>query len=769
MYKLAKNFFAVVGAFFIFLIAFYTFNNELPIKWDLGKQFAVKALGIGDDYTGFVADSFDEYLDIFIDGLGAKVTGNDYAKIDLILPFESMAKIDHHREESIKLNKYEPLIGDSWVKASIKYEDIETTKKLYKVKVKTKGDRKLHKIDFGNMSFKVKMKGRGRIFSMKKFSIQKPILRNYGWEYLITLMGNRLGILTTKIVPINFYVNGVRRGVYFLEESFSKELLENRNTKDGPTFSLAEEFGRTFPDVIFEPYGYSKISAKQRSQYAIATKKLLEIRKKYKDQNFRHNLYFDSISWAKFFALIDFFGAYHGALPKSVKFYFNASTQLFEPILYDAHVGGKNYANFSLIDLFQMDAPSYEKCGFVCSNSEFLNIFFKDKGFLSSYLAEVHNLLSLYRSDYFSDDFKATSKFNSQMYSSFEPSDRGFLSGLLPYHMDVSVLEKRARRIEAKANELSLALDFYSNEKMGETLFDKMYADNVQCNVDLLPSTCANKRVVRYHDLSLIDDQLTLPDNGILILSGNTRIVNSKVIGLNSHALILQVGGKFSAEESTFANIGDVNIEGSNLTGALNLIKSDVTLRDVTFENILGEDALNTVKSTVEIVRNLTFRNVAQDAFDSDFSDLKFEKIICENVGNDCLDTSGSQFDGGILNGFSVGDKLVSLGERSNGKIKNVVGSDIGIGIAVKDSSNAAIDNVSFVKTPLHFTVFKKKPFFSISSLNIENFVSDSTPSSLISRSQKVTLMGNDLKSNLTDKKVRKMLYGNEYGKASAR
>ena len=43
--------------------------------------------------------------------------------------------------------------------------------------------------------------------------------------------------------------------------------------------------------------------------------------------------YIDWDSWAKFFAVIDISQAYHGAIAKSVRIYYNPVTAQIEPIL----------------------------------------------------------------------------------------------------------------------------------------------------------------------------------------------------------------------------------------------------------------------------------------------------------------------------------------------------------------------------------------------------------------------------------------------------
>ena len=47
-----------------------------------------------------------------------------------------------------------------------------------------KGDRLMHFYDKKNTSFKIDVRGEKRIWGLEEFSIQKPITRNYIYEYI---------------------------------------------------------------------------------------------------------------------------------------------------------------------------------------------------------------------------------------------------------------------------------------------------------------------------------------------------------------------------------------------------------------------------------------------------------------------------------------------------------------------------------------------------------------------------------------------------------
>ena len=70
---------------------------------------------------------------------------------------------------------------------------------------------------------------------------------------------------------INLFINDQNHGVYAVEESFSKELVERQKKRNGPIFSLKDELGEYFPNVSYEVYSDSYWT----SQYPKLTKEFL--------------------------------------------------------------------------------------------------------------------------------------------------------------------------------------------------------------------------------------------------------------------------------------------------------------------------------------------------------------------------------------------------------------------------------------------------------------------------------------------------------------
>ena len=128
---------------------------------------------------------------------------------------------------------------------------------------------------------------------------------------------------------VNLFLNDQDLGVYTVEESFSKELIERQNRRNGPIFGLSEELGEYFPNVRYELYSENFWI----NNFPKLTSDLFSTLNNIKLGNFHINDHFDIDKWAKYFAIMDLTGAYHGSLIKSVKLYYNPTTALFDGAL----------------------------------------------------------------------------------------------------------------------------------------------------------------------------------------------------------------------------------------------------------------------------------------------------------------------------------------------------------------------------------------------------------------------------------------------------
>ena len=103
----------------------------------------------------------------------------------------------------------------------------------YKIKLKAKGDRNLHRESLKTMSFKIDIRGLKRFKGMEEFSIQQPVIRNYTIEALAAKALAKEKIVSPRHHYVRLFVNGEYLGVRHVEEGISRELIEN--SKYSPT------------------------------------------------------------------------------------------------------------------------------------------------------------------------------------------------------------------------------------------------------------------------------------------------------------------------------------------------------------------------------------------------------------------------------------------------------------------------------------------------------------------------------------------------------
>jgi hypothetical protein len=773
-----KRFF--IKAFFLIgLLAtgFFTYFFYISDNAEIIRKSVIptseKVLGVSSDYSGFVANSFDDIFNVIFRGLKYRFTLHSYPKVDLMLDLNAMKKIELLRENKI---------NDKLVKGKIKlYKN--GSSELFKVKVRPKGDRDLHRLSFNQMSFKADIKGKERLLGLEEFSIQHPIIRNYGWELLINRYARELGIIAPSYIPVDFSVNGNSRGIYILEEGFTKELLEKNKRKNGPIFSVDEEFGLIFPDVIYKVHSRKKILKNSSSHYALAVKKLSLLKSKYKDENFDIASVFDLKSWAKYFAVIDLFQAYHGAVPKSVKLYYNPSTSKFEPIFYDGHVGGANYRNFIFHDIVTTENLTYKKCGYACTQPEWFRVFFdkKNTNFLQLYkesLAYVSSEESLNLIQKIIDG--EVEMFNNSMYSTFSPSDRVFIKGILPYYFDKEHLEYRVRLINSK---LDNSVIIGHRDKSNIILNTCVEQKDVNCRKNQLNKIINyfGKNIVNLesndnNDLSLAaanylakdykkkSGSITLDEGTVLIFIGDTELHNLQI---NGKGMLVQLGGSISIKNFRANNLKNIYVPGVNWSAAINIINSNAYLEDLSLFNTLGEDSINIVSSNTSTKGSVSFFNIESDGLDVDFGKIDISTLNCNNIGNDCVDLSGALGTIGSINGRNIGDKMISIGEGSHIYTNMVSSINTGIGVAVKDSSVAHIEFFEAENTPLHFSVFNKKPYFSESSLTIGSLINIDLNEIkyLISKGNYLKVSDNLIEGKLSTFEVKNQMYGRKYGR----
>jgi hypothetical protein len=749
-----------LGAIVFLYISLTLISNQLAITETL-KKIEKKFF---DHFVQLNHDFYINSVDEFVDYLPKAIEGYFFTKKN-ILEFDLQIK---------QKNIYKLYQEDrKWINAKFDVAE-DANNILLNGRIRTKGDRTIHR-EIKKQSYRVNLKKDNFFNGMEEFSIQRGIIRNYSWEPLFHRVASSENILTLKYGLLKLSINGDSKGVYTFEEVPSKYTIERTQRKNGPIFGLDENERGTFPTVTYEVYDKNDWEKNNTEILAYADTilnetKFLSANLNYKNSNTFLEQYYDLDKWAKFFALSDLFRAYHGTIPKSVKLYFNPITGKIEPLVFDAHIGtfnqgswsnGANFkfikgSDFSLIDFMVSNNP---KCGFICSRENWFKFFFNENNI--SFLDKYNNHLARYITDEFIENIgniykTEVSYMDRVFYSELSDSDDITQRGLGLYHFNFDYLNNNINNLRLKVEILKDFLEF--NNKKTDT--------SGQNNTNFIN---INPRIINAKNLTIKGVELIVNEPTVYLLSGSTTLegqdLNNK-LNIFGPIMFVQESGKIKINNVIIENGQAIKIHGRELSGVINIIDSEADIKSLFLKNTYSEDAINIVNSNANLDK-IYIENTQSDALDVDFSNINIGEVSCKNITNDCLDFSNSNGNVDYVYAEIIGDKVLSVGEKSFIKFKSVTASKAGIGVAVKDASNVTIQNLSLKNTDLEISLFIKKKEFGQPKLKVDSFISDRTPLIYTNSLKHISInsSSNDFEYQLLkSSEIQDKMYGAKYG-----
>ena len=151
-------------------------------------------------------------------------------------------------------------------------------------------------------------------------------------------------------------------------------------------------------------------------------------------------------------------------------------------------------------------------------------------------------------------------------------------------------------------------------------------------------------------------------------------------------------------------------------------------------DNVIGDDSLH-ISYSKGTVSHCYLENTAFDAIDIDIAEVGVSDLEFRNVGNDALDLMTSIIDVENLNIHSAGDKCFSVGEGTRVNIRNSRLANCNIGVAVKDESEARLENLDFSEyRQAAIALYRKNPRYAkggtvhgkqLRGLNLDNIEAD--------------------------------------------
>ena len=338
-------------------------------------------------------------------------------KLSIDIKHKHFLRIAFKREQALTLGRL--IVEDDDFAPAI----LSNHEGSFPVKIRLKGDLTDH-LKTDKWSFRVKVRGDHAFSGLTTFSLQQPETRNFITEWIYHEALRREDILSLRYRFVDLTLNGKHKGIYALEEHFSKELIENNNRREGPILKFSEDlpwlrvtqFGligqdRRLSDSAYEASRLVPFRSRQvhgdslMEQYYFKARSLIEA---FRTKEKTVAEVFDVPRLAKYMAISELLGASHGARWRNIRFYYNPITTRIEPIGYDGHIGDEVTIPWLLLprktingwmDQFQHDLLSDPDLYFAYTQA--LAYVVQD-GYLESLLEEIHaemkqHLLILYR------------------------------------------------------------------------------------------------------------------------------------------------------------------------------------------------------------------------------------------------------------------------------------------------------------------------------------------------------------------------------------
>ncbi|RME95006.1 MAG: right-handed parallel beta-helix repeat-containing protein [Bacteroidetes bacterium] len=196
------------------------------------------------------------------------------------------------------------------------------------------------------------------------------------------------------------------------------------------------------------------------------------------------------------------------------------------------------------------------------------------------------------------------------------------------------------------------------------------------------------------------------------------KIFSSDQSGQGLH--LIQPQGSSRLRYVAFSDLGTLSQSGWKLSGAVTFYEAAVQIADCVFHHNHCEDALNLIRSSMDIQR-CQFLDIAADGLDSDFCKGTIRACRFERTGNDGLDLSGSFITLSECFFDQCHDKGISVGEASEVVVHDSRLANCPIGIAAKDHSTVLGRNLHLHDCRQGVVIFQKKPEYGPAQVLLEN------------------------------------------------
>ena len=617
----------------------------------------------------------------------------------------------------------------------------------------------------------------GNINGVTKFILYSVRSTRTPDEIFASILLSKLGFMAPRTFYVETEVNGLKNILMF-QEKIAKELLEVNKKREGPIYKVNEDIiskdnklffleGGTFAKQININWAkkgknHLKISKEGLSKinnFFLENNRINEIIMTENINLNNKNLAFENQEQLNLMNIFNItliaMNGYHALYDNNRRFYWNSINKIFEPIYYDGDIRILGDLDLKYID----------------------NVNIGHRGKFLDAINKTQKKLKLINIEKFSQ------KLQSQGYvENIDITKRKFskinenLLLLKEYFTNKTIYENvnllKTNDLYKNILKIINVLDDYQHKELKlifevEDYFDRYFVKcvieskkkficnkenyNTDFSYDYLEGRINKNQNYFYLGVYKIDDfdlktikMFNFP--GIIksevFLLGDTKIYydqsidfkhdkKNKIININQlypEARVLFFGGKINNYTINFEGNKNLKFKNSKfpfdtngLTGCLNFLNTKFDNLKIKIIKANCEDALNIINGEGSLEK-VEISDSLSDAIDLDFSNININELLINNSGNDCADFSYGKHKLKFAKLSNCGDKALSIGEKTNANIDNIIISYSSTGIAVKDGSEVLINNSSISNTELCISSYNKKQEFYGGKLNILNF-----------------------------------------------
>ena len=623
-------------------------------------------------------------------------------------------------------------------------------------------------------SIKIKLK-KGSIDNIENFKLFVPHSRGGEKEIITTLLFNKLGFLSPRSALINIEVNGIKRKMIF-QEDIDKNFLEYNNVSESLIFEGFENTGLGLPFSALRISNVNFIKDIRMSRLAIEKHSFLTqvyLNTGYLDPRVNDALnekiffidpiinpiFFDDKSRKEMtlFSILSFATiSTHGLSKDDSRLVYDNFSQTFRPIYYDGNtkIGEYNFVDTwgSLLDttvvpfeflkshkdelLSRIKNINIKKFN---SDLKKLGVSLTQKEVEKIFNSVITNLVNInpiknlhekvYAEDIYSFSMENWDSINKQYQNLKNTKNSEFIISKKNLKASKCISEnkfKDCKKIKFKDDGLKVIKSLLSQELSAINL-DTQKDVYLGYRMTENDNKSFNFKNIKFEKISGVNF-FASPNIDISLNNKKREIIifSKEHYKKSSEKQVLIQGGSISnwnikvLSENILGYESSINsnLSNSNFTGCLTF--SDIKLKNVSIKMMRSscEDSVHFVRVLGKKLK-LEIEGSYSDAVDSDFSDIHFDTIKIKSAGNDCIDFSGGKYIIEFADLKNCGDKGVSVGEKSNVKVKQISINNSKTGLVSKDSSILNVGQFEIKNSKYCMASYRKKNEFLGGVINL--------------------------------------------------